>query len=59
MILRPETHSVFAYTAPANRVERCALQKAGFDEVGGLPACYDQIELASKDIVFYVRHKKE
>jgi RimJ/RimL family protein N-acetyltransferase len=44
LVARDETASVFAFTLRVNVGERRALEKAGFQEVGGLPNPYYRVE---------------
>jgi RimJ/RimL family protein N-acetyltransferase len=58
LLARPDTRSVFAYTAVANTTERRALRKAGFAEVGLLPHAYYRVELPPHPCVLYTRQKQ-
>jgi RimJ/RimL family protein N-acetyltransferase len=55
----PHTHSVFAYTAAANRAEQRALVKAGLVYAGCLPSAYYWVPLPPEPCVVYVRRREE
>jgi RimJ/RimL family protein N-acetyltransferase len=57
LLARPDTRSVFAYTAVANMAERQALQKAGFTKVGLLLHAYYRVEVPPHPCVLYSRQK--
>ena len=54
LLQRQETHSVFAYTFVTNAAERCALQKAGFEEAGLMPSSYYRVKLPPEECVLYL-----
>jgi len=58
LLARPDTRSIFAYTAVGNTAERRALQKAGFAEVGLLPHAYYHVELPPHPCVLHARQKQ-